>query len=115
MTMNTVSPAFNIMEITKNDLNWSRVRWNPAKAEDWVNTLSQELYIGKVLADNGSGRLDWIVKGIDWDISQKVDIISMSLGCSMDPGPVFHDAFKSARSAGIVVVPANKEGIQSSK
>jgi subtilisin len=65
------------------------------------------LYIGKVLGDNGSGDLNAIVKGIDWAISEKVDIISMSLGCSADPGPAFHAAFQRARQAGIVIVAAS--------
>lgn len=66
-----------------------------------------ELYIGKVLGDNGSGDFLSIIKGIDWAISQKVDIISMSLGASGDPGNAFHDAFKRARAAGIVIVAAS--------
>lgn len=66
-----------------------------------------QLYIGKVLGDNGSGSLQAIVNGIDWAISEKVDVISMSLGCSADPGTAFHDAFKRARAAGIVIVAAS--------
>lgn len=66
-----------------------------------------ELYIGKVLGDNGSGGIEAIVKGIDWAISEGVDIISMSLGCSNDPGPALHDAVKRARAAGIIMVVAS--------
>lgn len=65
------------------------------------------LYIGKVLGDNGSGGIDAIIKGIDWAIAEKVDIISMSLGCSQDPGDVFHQAFQRAHAAGITVVVAS--------
>ncbi|MCU5041377.1 S8 family peptidase [Bacillus cereus] len=65
-----------------------------------------ELYIAKVLADDGSGLVEAIVKGIDWAISEQVDIISMSLGSSNDPGPVLHDAIKRAHEAGIIIVAA---------
>jgi subtilisin family serine protease len=66
-----------------------------------------ELYVAKVLGDNGSGSIEAIAQGIDWAIAEKVDIISMSLGCSEDPGPVLHEAVKRARAAGIVVVAAS--------
>ena len=65
-----------------------------------------QLYIGKVLGDNGQGGIPAIVKGIDWAISEKVDVISMSLGTSADPGPALHDAIKRAHAAGIVIVAA---------
>jgi subtilisin len=68
---------------------------------------SAELYIAKVLGDDGSGGMDSISKGIDWAIAQGVDIISMSLGCSADPGPQLHDAIKRARAAGVVIVAAS--------
>ncbi|MFE4029326.1 S8 family peptidase [Priestia sp. YIM B13551] len=65
-----------------------------------------ELYIAKVLGDDGTGSIDAIIKGIDWAIAQDVDVISMSLGCAADPGRAFHDAFKRAHAAGIVIVAA---------
>lgn len=66
-----------------------------------------ELYIAKVLGDDGTGSIDAIIKGIDWAIAQQVDVISMSLGCPADPGAAFHNAFKRAKDAGIVVVAAS--------
>ncbi|MDA1976944.1 S8 family peptidase [Bacillus paranthracis] len=65
-----------------------------------------ELYIAKVLGDDGSGSIEAIVKGIDWAISEQVDVISMSLGSSVDPGPVLHNAIKRAHEAGIIIVAA---------
>jgi subtilisin family serine protease len=38
------------------------------------------IYNAKVLSNSGSGQLSWLIDGIDWAISQDVDIISMSLG-----------------------------------
>lgn len=66
-----------------------------------------ELYVAKVLGDDGSGTINGIINGIDWAISQKVDIISMSLGASVNPGAAFHSAMKRARAAGIVIVAAS--------
>lgn len=66
-----------------------------------------QLYIAKVLGDDGSGSIDAIIKGIDWAIEEQVDIISMSLGCPVDPGPAFHQAFKRAHDAGIIIVAAS--------
>jgi subtilisin family serine protease len=66
-----------------------------------------KLYGVKVLGDNGSGSIGAIVKGIDWAIAEKVDIISMSLGTSQDPGATLHNAIKRARAAGIVIVAAS--------
>jgi len=43
--MKTVQPAFNILEIIKDDLNWSRFRWNSPKAEQWIHTLRLGGYI----------------------------------------------------------------------
>lgn len=66
-----------------------------------------ELYAVKVLGDNGSGSLQAIERGIDWCISQKIDIISMSLGCGQDPGKGFHEVIQKARAAGIIIVAAS--------
>ncbi|MDK2600533.1 S8 family peptidase [Bacillus stercoris] len=66
-----------------------------------------ELYIGKVLGDDGTGNINNIIKGINWAIKEKVDVISMSLGCSEDPGEELHAAIKKAYDAGIVIVSAS--------
>ncbi|TYS14519.1 S8 family peptidase [Rossellomorea vietnamensis] len=69
------------------------------------------LLIIKVLAgEQGSGRYDWIVDGIQYAIDQGVDIISMSLGGPSDYGPL-HDVIKQAVAANIsVVCAAGNEG-----
>lgn len=38
-----------------------------------------ELYIGKVANKKGNTNIDWLSKGIDWAIQEKVDIINLSL------------------------------------
>ncbi|SFJ65147.1 Subtilase family protein [Paenibacillus sp. UNC496MF] len=65
-----------------------------------------ELYCAKVLSDNGSGGFDSIIKGIRWAIDKKVHLISMSLGCAMEPPQELHDAIKAAAAAGIIMVAA---------
>lgn len=68
---------------------------------------SVELYGVKVLGDNGSGGIPAIVKGIDWAIANQINVISMSLGCSQDPGAELHEAIKRAYAAGITIVAAS--------
>ena len=64
-----------------------------------------ELLIGKVLADDGRGSYDWIANGIDWAVSAKADIISMSLGGSATT-PELHRAIHDALAAGATVICA---------
>lgn len=68
---------------------------------------SVELYAVKVLADNGAGNIEWIVRGLDWCVANKIDIASMSLGCPKNPGSLLYDAIKRARAAGVIVVAAS--------
>lgn len=65
-----------------------------------------DLYIAKVLGDNGSGGYDGIMKGIKWAIDHKVDIISMSLGISSRPPERLHQLIKEADSKGIIMLAA---------
>jgi major intracellular serine protease len=68
------------------------------------------LLILKVLGKNGSGQYDWIIKAIDYAISEKVDIISMSLGGPEDVKEL-HDIIKKAVNQNILVVcAAGNEG-----
>ncbi len=63
------------------------------------------LLIGKVLGDDGSGTSASVAAGIDWAVSQKADLISMSLG-SPEPSPDIHAAILRAVKAGVFVVCA---------
>ncbi|WP_258728927.1 S8 family peptidase [Bacillus atrophaeus] len=66
---------------------------------------SASLYAVKVLSSSGSGDYSWIINGIEWAISNNMDVINMSLG-----GPQGSTALKAvvdkAVSQGIVVVAA---------
>ncbi|WP_079504232.1 S8 family peptidase [Mesobacillus jeotgali] len=68
------------------------------------------LLIVKVLNKAGSGKYEWIIKGIQYAIEQEVDIISMSLGGPADV-PELHEAIKTAVAKNILVVcAAGNEG-----
>ena len=63
-----------------------------------------ELYAVKVLDGAGFGKVDWIIAGIEWAVSNGVDVINMSLS-----GPdrqALRDACERARSAGVLLVAA---------
>ena len=68
------------------------------------------LLIVKVLNRHGAGQYDWIIKGIQYAIEQKADIVSMSLGGPVDE-PRLHEAIKEAVANQILVVcAAGNEG-----
>ncbi|WII71618.1 S8 family serine peptidase [Bdellovibrio sp. 22V] len=60
---------------------------------------------GRVCSDNGCSNIA-IAQGINWGISEKVDVISMSLG-GMWSTPAERDAVNKADKAGITVVAAS--------
>lgn len=66
---------------------------------------NSKLLILKVLDKNGNGNMLNVVSAINYAIQQKVDIISMSLGCPIDM-PQLKSAVDKALSKGILVVCA---------
>lgn len=73
-----------------------------------------DLYAVKALDAQGSGTLSAVASGIDWAISNDMDVISMSLGASSGD-PALESAINDAWNAGLVVVAASgndgQEGI----
>lgn len=69
-----------------------------------------QLYVGKVLGDEGSGGDGGILEGIDWAVGQGCHIVSMSLGSPVGPGDgysaVFEEVAKRALAAGTLIVAA---------
>ncbi|MCP6680797.1 S8 family peptidase [Bacillus nakamurai] len=63
------------------------------------------LYAVKALDQKGSGDLKSLLKAIDWSITNKMDIINMSLGTNAD-SQILHDAVDRAYKNGIVIVAA---------
>lgn len=70
-----------------------------------VGASQAQLYIAKVLGDQGQGDLNAIASGIQWCIQQKVDFINMSLGGDQY-SQILDYWTMQAVNAGIVVVAA---------
>lgn len=64
-----------------------------------------DLYAIKVLGRNGSGYLSDIIEGLQWAISNNMQVVNLSLG-SDTGNQSFHDAIIATKNAGIVVVAA---------
>ena len=67
-----------------------------------------DLYIAKVLDDGGRGRMSNVMAGLDWAVSQKVQVVNLSLGSdlSCDGTDALSEACDAAVGKGIVVVVA---------
>jgi subtilisin family serine protease len=69
-----------------------------------------DIYVCKVLDDSGQGTDQSILAGIDWAVSQKCDIISMSLGRPPLTGEPFSNVYETvaarALAAGTLIVCA---------
>lgn len=61
------------------------------------------LYAVKALGADGKGTLDDVLEGIDWAITNQMDIINLSLGTSED-SQLLHDMVDKAHNLGILVV-----------
>lgn len=64
------------------------------------------LYAVKVLADSGSGQMSWVIAGLEWCISQKMNVASLSLGASVGPRVAYANAIRKCQDHGITVVAA---------
>ncbi|MGQ0776991.1 MAG: S8 family serine peptidase [Pseudonocardiales bacterium] len=65
------------------------------------------IFIGKVLSDGGSGVDAQILAGIDWAITNRCRVVSMSLGASVRTvSPTYEAAGRRAMEAGCVIIAA---------
>ncbi len=69
-----------------------------------------DLLIGKVLNNEGSGQIDWIVNGINWAVEQKADIISMSLGGFGSAAEIFVAIHQALAKGSHVICAAGNSG-----
>jgi subtilisin len=69
-----------------------------------------EIYVGKVLSNQGSGTDSGILAGIEWAVTNKCAVISMSLGARVQVGQSFSRIFETvaqrALAAGSLIVAA---------
>ncbi|MSQ46904.1 MAG: hypothetical protein EXR78_00725 [Deltaproteobacteria bacterium] len=54
-----------------------------------------EIYVGKVLSNQGSGGDSGILAGINWAITNQCRVISMSLGAPVQPGETFSAIYEN--------------------
>jgi subtilisin len=64
-----------------------------------------DLYAIKVLNASGSGYLSDVIEGLDWAVTNGMQVVNMSLGTSQDVQS-FHEAILNAYNAGVVIVAA---------
>lgn len=69
-----------------------------------------KLLILKVLDGSGNGDYDWIVKAINYAVDQKVDIISMSLGGSVQDSNLYTSIKRAIENDILVVCAAGNDG-----
>ncbi|MER5203235.1 S8 family serine peptidase [Streptomyces sp. NPDC002825] len=77
---------------------------------------SADLYVGKVLADGGSGVDSGVIEGMEWAKAQGVDVVSMSLGGGFgsdgdDPMSQAVDALSAGGGPLFVVAAGNASGV----
>lgn len=65
-----------------------------------------DLLVGKVLADDGSGDMQDVVRGIEWASDHNADIISMSLGSMIYSPTVAHEVEEFLDNGGKAVILA---------
>ena len=53
-----------------------------------------DIYVGKVLSNNGSGRESWIISGMMWAIQSGCEVISMSLGRNVSEGESYDPEYE---------------------
>lgn len=73
---------------------------HPTKKFRYGVAPEAQLYIGKVLSNDGVGTDSSILAGMEWALEQKCRIISMSLGGAVEPGEKYSSVYESvAREA----------------
>lgn len=82
----------------------------PTKQPRYGVAHEADIFAGKVLSNAGSGTDSQILAGIDWAVSNRCAVISMSLGSPTVPGEPFSEVFENvarrASQAGSLVIAA---------
>ncbi len=86
----------------------------PATLPRYGVAYNSEIYVGKVLSNEGSGADGGILAGIDWAIANGCRIISMSLGAPVRPGQSYSKVYervgrRSLRQGALIVAAAGND------
>lgn len=91
---------------------------NPQGKRYGVATQAQ-IYVGKVLSDEGSGAQSWVLNGMTWAADKGCKVLSLSLGSSVAEGESYDIAYERAAqyalSKGTLTVAAAGNESQRSK
>lgn len=82
----------------------------PGRLPRYGIAFEAEIFAGKVLNNQGRGGDSGILAGMDWAITNKCQVVSMSLGSRVQPGQTFSQIFEQAASralnAGTLIIAA---------
>src|SRR3546814_19432184 len=66
----------------------------PTAAPRYGVAGAAQLFVGKVLGDEGRGDDGGVLEGINWAIENQCDIVSMSLGSTLASGQTYSKVFE---------------------
>jgi subtilisin family serine protease len=82
----------------------------PAQSPRYGVAADADLYIGKVIADNGSGTDGSILAGIDWAVRNGCAVVSLSVGSPVAPqepySAIYEQVAQRALAAGTLIMAA---------
>jgi len=82
----------------------------PGRLPRYGVAFDAEIFAGKVLSNQGSGPDGSILAGIQWAITNRCQIVSMSLGSRVLPGqtfsPIYEQVAQRALAAGTLIIAA---------
>jgi subtilisin family serine protease len=83
---------------------------SPAQPPRYGIAGDADLYIGKIIGDDGRGTDGSILAGIDWAVRSGCAIVSLSVGTPVAPGapfsPIYEQVAQRALAAGTVIMAA---------